>query len=79
MRDDGFKLCQGRFRLAIRKYFFSERVTMQWHRLPKEVMESPFQEALKNCRGVALRVMVSGFCGDELMVGLGDLSILFQP
>ena len=52
---------------------------MQWHRLPKEVMESPFQEALKNCRGVALRVMVSGFCGDELMVGLGDLSILFQP
>lgn len=52
---------------------------MVWSGLRREVVESPSQEALKNCRSVALRVMVSGFCGDELMVGLGDLSILFQP
>ena len=30
----GLKLHQGKFRLAIRKHFFSERAVMQWHSCP---------------------------------------------
>ena len=34
-------MCQRRFRLDARKNFFSQRVVMHLHRLPRVVVESP--------------------------------------
>ena len=51
----------------------------QWHRLPREMVQSSSLEAFKNRLDVALGDVVSGHGGGGLIVGLGALSGLFQP
>ena len=57
-RGNGFKLKLGKFRLDIRRKFFTQRVVKHWNRLPKEVVDAPSLEAFKARLDVALGSLV---------------------
>ena len=57
-RGNGFKLGQGRFRLNIRKKFFTQRLVTHWKSLPKEVVDATSLEAFKARLDVVLGSLV---------------------
>ncbi|KFZ63195.1 hypothetical protein N321_13438, partial [Antrostomus carolinensis] len=57
-RGNGFKLKEGRFRLDIRKKFFTVRVVRHWNRLPKEAVDAPSLEVFKGRLDEALSNLV---------------------
>ena len=57
-RGDGLKLRQGRFRLDIRKKFFTQRVVRHWNMFPKEIVDAPSPEAFKARLDGALRRLI---------------------
>lgn len=67
-------------RLDIRKNFLTERVIEHWNRLPRDVVQSPSLEKLKNMEMWHLVIECSGgLACAVLMAGFNDPKGHFQP
>ncbi|KFQ05934.1 hypothetical protein N330_13375, partial [Leptosomus discolor] len=55
---NGCKLKEGRFRLDIRKKFFTTRVVKHWNRLPREAVAAPSRAVFKTRLDGALSNLV---------------------
>ena len=81
MRENVFKLEEGRFRLDIRKKLFTEKVVRPWNRLPSEAVDVPSLETFK----ARLDGTVSNLVWWEVSLPIAgglelhDLKGLFQP
>jgi len=70
-----------RYRLDIRRKFFTQRVVTQWYRLPKEAVDAPSLEAFKARLDVALGSLVCWLATLHIAGGLepDDHCGPFQP
>ena len=57
-RDNGFKLRQGRFRLDIRRNFFTQRVVTHWNRFSRGTVDASTLKTLNARVDVALGCLV---------------------
>ena len=57
-RNNGHKLAEGRFRLDIRRRYFTVRVARVWNQLPRQVVQAPTLEVFKRRLGEHLAGVV---------------------
>ena len=57
-KGNGFKLKEGRFRLDIKRKFFTMRVVRCWNGLPREVVDAPYLEVFRARLNGTLGILV---------------------
>ena len=74
------KIREGRFRLDVRKKFFTQSVVRHWNRLPREAADEPSLEAFKTRLDGALGSLIQWVATPSMARGLEqDLQGPFQP